>query len=125
MFEHAYHDKIFHVLKRLDASIFHEIGACFGGGTLVTLLHGEYRLSKGVDFICLVGRGYYRLRELVAKAGFKPSLFFGDTDSLVFPRETRADQYGVRFLVESFGVPIKFEIIAEARIMLDSPEKKD
>ncbi|MDQ2078479.1 nucleotidyl transferase AbiEii/AbiGii toxin family protein [Marinimicrobium sp. ABcell2] len=41
---------------------------------------------------------------------------------LEFPRELKADQYGIRFLVVADQTPIKFEIVAEARISLNPPK---
>lgn len=122
MFDHHHHQKILLILQSLDASLFHEMGAHFGGGTLITLLHNEYRWSKDIDFICPVGPGYKRLRELVADNYFKPQFFFSKRDKLEFPRDLTADQYGVRFLTVADGQPIKFEIVAENRIALDTPE---
>lgn len=122
MFSHPHHQKIHLILDSLDPSLFSEVGAHFGGGTLITLLHDEYRWSKDVDFICPVGSGYRRLRELVAINSFDPRFLFRKTKTIEFPREMRANQYGVRFLVVADGEPIKFEIVAEARIALDAPE---
>ena len=122
MFEHPHHKKIHLILKSLDASLFYEVGAHFGDGTLITLLHNEYRWSKDVDFICPVGPGYKRLRELVSDNKFKPHFFFGKKDKLEFPRDLTANQYGVRFVVVAESQPIKFEIIAENRIELEKPD---
>ena len=47
---------------------------------------------------------------------------FKDFSNITLPREIRADQYGVRFAVMVEDIPIKFEIIAEGRISLESPE---
>ena len=125
MFDSEYHQEILHILDCLDSEIFLEVGAFFGGGTLITLLYEEYRLSKDVDFICPVGPGYKRLRKLVFEHNFKPSVLFADTTSLDFPRDLVANHYGVRFLVISNGTPVKFEIVAEARIDLEPPEERD
>lgn len=125
MYNHDHHKKIHHVLSHLDVSIFRESGAYFGGGTLITLLHGEYRWSKDIDFICPVGPGYKKLRKYVMEGAFKPHIFFLDQTSLEFPRDLSANQYGIRFLVMVDGEPIKFEIVAEARIQLDAPEDSD
>jgi len=86
-------------LTSLNSEVFKEVGACFGGGTLITLSNNEYRWSKDVDFICPVGPGYKRLREIVSGANFKPQVFFSNTSKLEFPRELKANQYGIRFLV--------------------------
>jgi hypothetical protein len=125
MFDHDHHQKILHILQSLNASIFEEAGAYFGGGTLITLLYDEYRWSKDIDFICPVGPGYRRLREIVAAGMFKPAILFNTTDQLKLPRDLSADQYGVRFPVILDDVPIKFEIVAEARIALNAPEYFD
>ncbi|MDQ2078481.1 nucleotidyl transferase AbiEii/AbiGii toxin family protein [Marinimicrobium sp. ABcell2] len=122
MFDHTHHQKIHLILNSLNVGIIEEVGACFGGGTLITLLNNEYRWSRDVDFICPVGPGYRRLREIVADANFQPSIFFSDSTHLEFPRALKADQYGIRFLVVADQTPIKFEIVAEARISLNPPK---
>lgn len=123
MFKHQYHQKIHHILNSLNTPIFEKAGAYFGGGTLITLLHNEYRWSKDVDFLCPVGPGYRFLREFVSEGNRNPSMFFTDTPLLTFPRELTANQYGIRFLVMIEETPIKFKIVAEARIKLDPPER--
>jgi hypothetical protein len=37
-------------------------------------------------------------------------------------RDIRADQYGIRTLIEAGGYPIKFEIVLEGRIELEKPD---
>lgn len=125
MFDHGHHQKILLILQSLNASIFEEVGAYFGGGTLITLLYNEYRMSKDIDFICPVGPGYRRLREIVSEGMLKPAVLFNTLDQLELPRDLFADQYGVRFPVIVDGEPIKFEIVAEARIALNAPEYFD
>ncbi|MFT6906333.1 MAG: hypothetical protein ACJAS1_002999 [Oleiphilaceae bacterium] len=122
MFNHPHHQKIHLILDSLNPSLFLEVGAFFGGGTLITLLHDEYRWSKDVDFMCPVGPGYRRLREIVGEHNCKPKMFFQKTKSLEFPRDLITNQYGIRFLVIADKQPIKFEIVAEARINLDPPD---
>ncbi|GAX35637.1 nucleotidyl transferase AbiEii/AbiGii toxin family protein [Nodularia sp. NIES-3585] len=67
MFEKEFHHKILKVLSQLKANFFLECGAYFGGGTLVSLTHGEYRLSKDIDFLCSAGTGYRLLRQKIAE----------------------------------------------------------
>ncbi|MBL7004359.1 MAG: nucleotidyl transferase AbiEii/AbiGii toxin family protein [Gammaproteobacteria bacterium] len=122
MFDHHHHKKIHLILNSLNSEIFEEVGAHFGGGTLITLLNNEYRWSKDVDFICPLGAGYRRLREIVANANYNPQVLFSSTKDLEFPRDLKTDQYGIRFLVVADQTPIKFEIVAEARISLNPPE---
>ena len=123
MFNHAHHQRILHVLESLNESMFSQFGALFGGGTLITLLNQEYRWSKDIDFVCPTGIGYKQLRKVVFDANFDPGVLFSKTASLKFPRQLKADQYGVRFLIVADNEPIKFEIIAEQRIALDPAEK--
>lgn len=58
MFERDFHRKILTVLSHLDAPFLAGCRAYFGGGTLVSLRHREYRLSQDIDFMCPVGLGY-------------------------------------------------------------------
>ncbi|MEZ5452469.1 MAG: nucleotidyl transferase AbiEii/AbiGii toxin family protein [Thiothrix sp.] len=119
MFELDHHRKIIAILNALDADFFQEIGACFGGGTLLALLYGEYRWSKDIDFICPVGEGYRKLRTALAERGY--DALFKDTSHINLPRDFKADQYGVRFTVGIEDLLIKFEIVAEGRIKLEKP----
>ncbi|HQV23496.1 MAG TPA: nucleotidyl transferase AbiEii/AbiGii toxin family protein [Agitococcus sp.] len=119
MFELEHHQKIQQILKCLDADFFKEIGAYFGGGTLLSLRYGEYRWSKDIDFICPVGKGYKALRLAVMDKGYEA--IFKSRQGIELPREIKADQYGIRFAVVVDETVIKFEIVAEARIQLDAP----
>jgi len=114
------HQKVITVLKALRSDFFVEISAYFGRGTLLTLSYDEYRQSKDIDFICPVGNGYRRLRSEIYDKNY--DAVFKDFSQISLPREIKADQYGVRFLVKIEDVPIKLEIVAEARISLQAPE---
>lgn len=114
MFERAHHQRIEKLLRALNGSRLEKTECFFGGGTAITLLLGEYRESVDVDFLCASTDGYRELRA---------ALFDGSLASLTLSplkqlRELRADQYGIRTFVEVDGVPIKFEIVREARIAL-------
>ena len=123
MFKLEHHQKILKVLNALDASFFEKIGANFGGGTLLTLLYGEYRWSKDIDFICPIGDGYRELRRTINESDY--GALFKNTEGLEFPRHIKADQYGVRMGVKVDNTMIKFEIIAEGRIELGEPAYYD
>ena len=123
MFELEHHQKIISILNALDADFFDEVGAYFGGGTLLALAYDEYRWSKDIDFICPVGEGYHKLRKAINENSY--DALFADTDGLEFPRDIKADQYGVRFAVKLDDFIIKFEIIAEGRIELGEPAYYD
>lgn len=70
MFKHSHHQKISYILDTLDSELFVKAGAYFDGGTLITLIHDEYRMSKDIDFICPVGEGYRFLRTVVEDSNF-------------------------------------------------------
>ena len=86
----------------------------FGGGTAIVLDVGEYRLSKDIDFLCADVDGYRELRSAVAAQGIA-ALFGRDVRQ---ERDVRTDQYGIRTVVSVAGIPLRFEIIREARIAL-------
>ena len=119
MFKLEHHQKIHTVLEALNSDFFKSIGAYFGGGTQLALQYGEYRWSKDIDFICPVGAGYKALRDALSERSY--SVLFSHTEALKFPRDIRADQYGVRFPVEIDHTITKFEIVAEGRISLGKP----
>jgi len=119
MFELTYHQKILTILNCLRSDFFMEISAYFGGGTLLTLLYDEYRLSKDIKFICPIGDGYRKLRAEIYDKGFQA--MFEDAPAVRAASDIRADQYGIRFAVEVEDIRIKFEIIAESRITPDPP----
>ncbi len=120
MYRLSYHRKIITVLNAVRSDFFSECSAYFGGGTLLALLYDEYRQSKDIDFICPVGDGYRKLRSEIYDKSYKA--LFRDFSSINLPRQIRADQYGIRFVVIVKDIQIKFEIIAEARISLEPPE---
>ncbi|WP_372016114.1 nucleotidyl transferase AbiEii/AbiGii toxin family protein [Tistrella mobilis] len=114
------HQAVAVLLDRLDAAVL-EAGACrFGGGTAIVLALGEYRVSADVDFLCASTEGYRFLRQRIFDGGFG-SLFRAP---VTLPRGHRADQYGLRALIEIDGRPVKFEIVREARIDLDPPDAR-
>jgi hypothetical protein len=114
MFERPHHQRIEQLLHGLDDALLLDAECYFGGGTAIALQLGEYRESVDVDFLCSSTAGYRRLREAV---------FAGDFAALTRQpmktlRPLRTDQYGIRTFVDIGGVPIKFEIVREARIEL-------
>ena len=119
MFKREYHQKILIVLNNLNADFFSGIGAYFGGGTQLALQYNEYRLSKDIDFLCPVGSGYRTLRQEINSQNY--DALFDSKSGLTFPRDIKADQYGIRFAVIVDEALIKFEIIAEGRIKLGRP----
>lgn len=124
MFERAHHRRIATVLEALDASLLLGQHCLFGGGTAIALRFGEYRESVGIDFLVSDVAGYRHLRErLTGPQGLQAIVRQGA--ALETARELRADQYGLRTLLQVEGAQIKFEIVLEGRIGFDPPAADD
>jgi hypothetical protein len=108
------HRAVVSALRCLDADLLARCKCWFGGGTAIVLALGEYRLSKDIDFLCADVDGYRELRSLAVSRG--ASAFFRDPVRTV--REFRTDQYGIRGVVSIEETPLRFEIVREARILL-------
>lgn len=119
-FEQDQHQRILAVLKLLKAEFFEACGAFFGGGTLLALKYQEYRISQDIGFLCADSSGYRHLRNGIYEQGY--AALFRSQEGVDFPRSIQTDQYAVRFPVIVDGLSIRFEIVREARIALDSPE---
>jgi hypothetical protein len=124
LFERAHHRRVAAVLEALDAELLLSHGCLFGGGTAITLRFGEYRESLDIDLLVSSREGYRALRELVRRAGGVQALAMKGA-RLHQARDLRADQYGIRTLLEVVDVQIKFEIVHEGRITLDPPGPDD
>jgi hypothetical protein len=124
LFEREHHRRIASVLEALDAAVLEETGCAFGGGTAITLSHGEYRESVDIDLLISNVDGYRVLRERLSRrdgilAITRPGI------ALVQSREMRADQYGIRTLLEVRGAQIKLEIVLEARVTFETPTRPE
>jgi hypothetical protein len=120
LFEREHHRRVARVLEALDADVLAANRCYFGGGTAIALKYGEYRESNDVDFLVSDVAGYRALRQrLNGREGLASIAKAGA--ALVQAREVRADQYGIRTMVDVDGVHVKFEIVLEARIELDAP----
>lgn len=118
MFRRELYRSMARVLDALDASALAKTSFRFGGGTSLALTHGEYRLSRDLDFVCSDPLGYTELRLLVRERGYDALFPESTRGDILFPREIRADQYGLRFPVLVGGASIRVELIREARITL-------
>lgn len=114
-FQRPQHQIIHAALQSMDSDLLGRCCCYFGGGTAVVLMHGEYRLSLDVDFMCADTDGYRELRSIMTEHG-APALFGPDVKTI---REFRSDQYGIRGILSLADQPMKFEIVREARIPLD------
>ena len=124
LFEREHHRRIARVLQSLDGPLLSGHGCLFGGGTAIALRHGEYRESVDVDFLVSYLPGYRALRQMLTSAqDLSPITRPGQP--LELARELRADQYGLRTLLRVDDATIKFEIVHEARIVLEAPGADD
>lgn len=90
----------------------------------MALRYGEYRESVDIDFLVSDVAGYRSLRQLLTGPGGVQAIC-QQSAVLNQVREVRADQYGLRTLLEVGGADIKFEIVLEGRIKLEAPGKDD
>lgn len=122
LFERAHHVRIAGVLDALDAELLAASSCYFGGGTAIALRYGEYRESVDIDFLVSDSSGYSDLREKVRRSeGFNALT----RRPVAVLRPVVADQYGVRTLLDVDGEPMKFEIVYEGRIALETPSPGD
>lgn len=113
-FRRPEHRIIVEALSAMDGEALLASRCFFGGGTAIVLTHGEYRLSRDLDFLCADAEGYRELRTRAVRDGL--SAFFGPRAEAI--RAFRVDQYGLRTIFRWRGEPIKFEIVREARLSL-------
>lgn len=125
MFDRPHHRRIAQVLGRLDAPLLRHCGCLFGGGTAIALRHGEYRESVDIDFIVSHLDGYRHLRQLLTGPEGLHAVERERDGPALRTGEIRADQYGVRTMVDIEGSRIKFEIVLEGRITLAEPGPDD
>lgn len=125
MFERAHHQRIGRVLASLNGALLEQYGALFGGGTCIALRYGEYRESVDIDFLVSDAQGYRELRQLLTGADALNAVIRPGSPPLAMLRDIRADQYGIRTQVQMEGHAIKFEVVREARIVLETPGPLD
>jgi hypothetical protein len=120
LFRRKHHQAIGNILQQLNGDLLREHRCYFGGGTAIALMKDEYRESVDIDFLISDKEHYRELRSLltdtagiysIAKKGAK----------LVLARDIKADQYGIRTMIQSGDVVVKFEIVLEGRIVFDEP----
>lgn len=123
MFRREIYRSMARVLDALDAEVLARTSFRFGGGTCLALGHGEYRVSRDIDFVCSDPGGYAELRLSLREHGYD-ALFPASARALFrFPREIRMDQYGLRFPVVVDELTIRVEMIREGRITLGPSER--
>ncbi|MEZ0366517.1 nucleotidyl transferase AbiEii/AbiGii toxin family protein [Mycobacterium sp. pUA109] len=122
LFERTHHVRIASILDALDAELLAASSCYFGGGTAIALRHREYRESVDIDFLVSDKSGYSDLREQVRRPEGFNALTCRPVTTL---RPVVTDQYGIRTLLDADGETIKFEIVFEGRIGLETPRAGD
>ena len=125
MFERPHHREIAKVLDALNGPLLRSHRCLFGGGTAIVLRFGEYRESVDIDFLVSDVACYRGLRQLLTGTAGVAAILTAGHEPITQLREIRADQYGIRTMLSVGGLPVKFEIILEARIDLDTPADDD
>ncbi|MFM9971759.1 MAG: nucleotidyl transferase AbiEii/AbiGii toxin family protein [Burkholderiales bacterium] len=123
-YRHAHHRRVARILEVLNPALLDQCHCYFGGGTRIALELNEYRESEDIDFICSDIQGYRELRSTIDDRSLGkliPKLPSG----VSLLRQVRADQYGIRTAFGVEGEPVKFEIILEARIQVQSMRLKN
>ncbi len=121
MFRRLHHQQVAELLSMLDGRLLTEHNCWFGGGTAIVLANGEFRESVDIDFLVSDQQSYRALRQIVRDHGLDALA----TRKLNLGRTPSVDGYGIRTSVFVAGVAIKFEIIHEGRIDLDTPSLDD
>jgi hypothetical protein len=121
MFRRSIHNQVLQILQALNQDFLSSCQAYFGGGTLLALCYGEYRLSRDIDFLCPYGESFSRLRIALYDRGYDALFLQRRLAGIYLPQEFRADRDGVRFAIEIAEQRLKFEIVAEGRVTLEAP----
>lgn len=120
-FKRAHHQAIANILYSLDSELLRKHCCLFGGGTAIALSHGEYRESVDMNFLVSDLAGFRTFRQLLTSTDGINAITRKNAQPVVQTSDIRADQYGIRTRLLSADSSIKFEIVLEGRITLDTP----
>ena len=116
MLKRAHHQQIVQILAQLRPELLESSQIAFGGGTAISLLNEEYRLSTDIDFMCCSPAGYRCVREIFFTKASKKQFLGGVTEV----REFASGSNAVRGVVKiADGTPVKVEFVFEARITFE------
>ena len=125
MFKRLHHQHISQILEALNGPLLRENQCLFGGGTAIALRYGEYRESVDIDFLISEIQCYRELRQRLTSPSGIATIFHPGVAAPEQIRPIRADQYGIRTMLQVQDTPIKFEIVLEGRIQLEQPTPKN
>lgn len=112
-----HHRKILHALQFIDKEFLIKNHIYFAGGTLISLLNNEFRVSTDIYFITSSDEGYKAIRSLLNKDGNLDNLF---KKQLLIDNNIRKDQYAIRTKIIVDDTQIKFEILKDKTINIDN-----
>lgn len=119
-FIREHHRVIAVALGCLDAPALRQARCYFAGGTALAMRFGEYRESVAIDFLVADEEAYRDLRTACrGPQGFTALTVPGQR--VVEAAPLRIDRYGIRTRLSVAGVPVKFEILREGRITMETP----
>ncbi len=124
MFRRKHHQVIAEILQQFNGDLLRKHHCYFGGGTAIALMQDEYRESVDIDFLVSDKQDYRDLRNLLTDS---QGIFAiaNQGAKLILARDIKADQYGIRTVIQSGDVRVKFEIVLEGRISFDDPGPQD
>lgn len=123
MFKRPHHQRIALVLESMNTALLSEHRCFFGGGTAIALRYAEFRESVDIDFLVSDLASYRNLRQMITGPEGLSALWDAPSSALqVSQRGVRADQYGIRCVLEVMDTRIKFEIVLEGRVTFDEPD---
>jgi len=125
LFKRLHHQHISQILEALNGPLLRENQCLFGGGTAIALRYGEYRESVDIDFLISEIQCYRELRQRLTSPSGIATIFHPGVAAPEQIRPIRADQYGIRTMLQVQDTAIKFEIVLEGRIQLEQPTPKN
>ena len=114
MFERERHRAMARLLRRFEADLLANCKCYFGGGSAIVMQLNEYRESVDLDFLCADLNGYRALRNAIKP----PTLGNLLREPVLYARDVRTERDKVTAFVLIDDLPVKVEIILEARISL-------
>lgn len=106
----------------LDAVYLREHSCWFGGGTAIALSFGEYRESADMDLLVSDVAGYREVRQKLSGQLGLGAILRPEQQLVESIGAVRADQYGIRGALVVDATRLKFEIVLEGRLSLDTPD---
>lgn len=119
LFKRAHHQAVEKALLALNGRLLEESRCYFGGGTAIALRFNEYRESVDIDFLVSDEDAYRNLRKIVSQDGF--GALCREGSEIALASDIASDKVSIRTWLQIDNTKIKFEIVSEGRVELDTP----